>query len=325
MTRNINSSTGRELELIDRDIADITDYLAGEMSDDDRARLEQRLVADAAFFEKVFPVIDGWMLPIDTAEAVDVVVARGVAIEAAAATAAVTAATAAATVAASVDAASVTVSPPLAAPAAVPTIAKPFRRRGPLFWSKVSVGAIAAGIIGLMAYKGPPTLYEPNPLAGFYMTNDSTSRDVMLPDRSRVHLDPNGSVLWDARVSDGRIVVFLHGHATIQVAPDHHISVWTPGGSATLMAGEFALGYDGLENTMTVVATRGQAFLIDHSEHPVRQALNTGDSGSVKTKGQVNGQIDTPPPLTPSDDFQLRAQPGCCSAAAGGALHGDDL
>jgi hypothetical protein len=50
---------------IDPDILLITDYLAGELSPEQEAVVEARLVDDEAFFEKVSPAILVWTMPID--------------------------------------------------------------------------------------------------------------------------------------------------------------------------------------------------------------------------------------------------------------------
>lgn len=48
------------LEDVDPDVITITDYLAGELEDDARARVEDRLSSDAAFADKVRPVMVAW-------------------------------------------------------------------------------------------------------------------------------------------------------------------------------------------------------------------------------------------------------------------------
>jgi hypothetical protein len=52
--------TNEGLADIDADIIVMTDYLVGELLDDDRAAFEQRLEKDAEFFEKVFPLMMWW-------------------------------------------------------------------------------------------------------------------------------------------------------------------------------------------------------------------------------------------------------------------------
>lgn len=47
----------------DPDIVLITDYLAGELSHTDEARVEHRLQDDAVFFDKVFPLVQAWRMP----------------------------------------------------------------------------------------------------------------------------------------------------------------------------------------------------------------------------------------------------------------------
>jgi ferric-dicitrate binding protein FerR (iron transport regulator) len=47
----------------DADIVLITDYLAGELSSTDEARVEHRLQDDEAFFNKVFPLVQAWRMP----------------------------------------------------------------------------------------------------------------------------------------------------------------------------------------------------------------------------------------------------------------------
>jgi ferric-dicitrate binding protein FerR (iron transport regulator) len=47
----------------DPDIALITDYLAGELSSSDEARVEHRLEDDEVFFDKVFPLVQAWRMP----------------------------------------------------------------------------------------------------------------------------------------------------------------------------------------------------------------------------------------------------------------------
>lgn len=286
-----NNAAAERLELVDGDIVLITDYLADGLSEEDRAIVERRLVNEPAFFNKVWPMMDLWMAPIDTTEMVAAVVARGENAE----------------------------------PALETDTTSPKRKRGRFFWTKVGVVALAAGI-AIMAYIGPPTLYEPHPMSGFYQTAATERRDVMLPDRSRVHLGPSGAVIWDANVTNGRITVYLYGNATFEVVRGRHIAVWTPGGSATLQSGEFAVAYDGKANAMSVAARRGEAVLIDHSANPVRQAIKSGDSGSVTTGNQAHGRVDSPVPDSLEDDSNAvkLLRPRVAAPSQLGSAPGDD-
>jgi ferric-dicitrate binding protein FerR (iron transport regulator) len=57
-----------DLEPIDPDIEIISHYLAGGLSPDDEASVKDRLVKDGAFFEKVWPLIQAWNLPVRFSE-----------------------------------------------------------------------------------------------------------------------------------------------------------------------------------------------------------------------------------------------------------------
>jgi ferric-dicitrate binding protein FerR (iron transport regulator) len=61
----IRDDTGRHLPLerIDPDIVLVTDYLAGELSAVSARALEERLVEDEPFFDKVWPLLRAWNLP----------------------------------------------------------------------------------------------------------------------------------------------------------------------------------------------------------------------------------------------------------------------
>ena len=63
----IHDDTGAHLPLdrIDPDIVLVTDYLAGELSAERVRALEERLVEDEQFFDKVWPMLDAWNLPRD--------------------------------------------------------------------------------------------------------------------------------------------------------------------------------------------------------------------------------------------------------------------
>ena len=233
---------------VDGDIALITDYMAQELSAEEKAVVDKRLDEDAEFFAKVWPVMEMWMMPAASVPAITT------------------------------------------APKTV------FHRRGVGFWVATTAGSLVAAGIALIAYLGLPTVYEKHPLSGNYSTGSAETRDIMLPDRSRVHMGPGASVLWDAWLSDGRITVFLQGNATIDVADRRHLSVWTPGGTATLQAGEFAVGFDPKTNIMNVKSRRGDAVVIDHTVNPRRQALKSGDSTNVTSGSTLRGRVDSPVP-----------------------------
>ena len=66
MTGNSNETIARpgELEQADADIALITGYLARELTAEQEAVVAHRLEHDDAFFEKVWPVVEIWRMPV---------------------------------------------------------------------------------------------------------------------------------------------------------------------------------------------------------------------------------------------------------------------
>jgi hypothetical protein len=65
-----------EFEHVDADIARITDYLSGALDIADELEIEDRLANDAAFLDKVQPVIDCWYLPTSFATAEERAIAQ---------------------------------------------------------------------------------------------------------------------------------------------------------------------------------------------------------------------------------------------------------
>jgi hypothetical protein len=63
-------------EPVDPDIALTVDYLAGELSPDEAARVEDRFIEDEAFARKVYPLMKMWTAPIDFRAAYEAAAAK---------------------------------------------------------------------------------------------------------------------------------------------------------------------------------------------------------------------------------------------------------
>ncbi|HVT38695.1 MAG TPA: FecR domain-containing protein [Gemmatimonadaceae bacterium] len=245
-------------DLVDPDIALITDYLANELSAAESEAVEDRLLADEAFHEKVRPVIAMWTLPVRFRERIDSESRRDISSH-------------------------VRLVIPDAGPGAgshaSPTVPAPRYRRlsvGRAGWVaaaalalivarpvyEVRAYAIAAGDAAALARLDPPSAHRV--MGAFVSTRQGEEKTVAFPNGSHVTLRPQSRLAWRALGKFPRgIVATLKGEATIDVTDaERTVFVGTMMGGVILRPGIYAVRCElGCTAMRVTVGPRGRAYL----------------------------------------------------------------
>ena len=245
-------------EPVDDDIARITDYLAGELDDDEAEQVERQIEEDQAFYEKVAPVMRLWNLPVSFRE----VLARAAEQEPppTAPSAAVVATTPVISLAAERDKRwlRTTLRSPrkvarllIQAAACILMLPQVVMNNGVdmLFSTGVRNARLAASVLPLPGATGPGT-------ATVYETARGETREFTLADGSHVLLRPHSQFTWrPLATSPSASIATIKGEAVITVASAWHpMYVGTPFGTAVLFSGPYAIRWmrGGGETQLTV-------------------------------------------------------------------------
>lgn len=275
---NRNPQEIDDLTPVDPDIVLITDYLTGDLSPADAAAVEDRLVDDEAFFDKVAPVIKIWTMPMDFDE-----VDAGAALE-------------------------VPLSLPMSVPEPEPTVVEPprrFSRRRRVAY--VSMGAAAALLMALLFAGGPggvmATMFTGSKDRAEIRTGHAPTAEVAggrlietgagetvtdtLRHGSLVTVRPGSRFQWKAvpLLTLSADAAALDGEAAFEVPEGKGIILLrTSVGDVRLNAGAIALRCAPGCDAMLMTVGRGTAVLLDANQRPIL-TIGAGQFARVPRNG----------------------------------------
>jgi len=255
---------------VDPDIALMTDYLAGELSDEQADAVEDRLLTDAAFSKKVEPLITMWTSPVRFRASAPEVAheARPNPVP--------------------------NRSRQPASYALTPRRAR-FTRRN-VGWTAaaalvlslvaptVQMGAYAAGASQAAVLGKLDTKAANAEVGAFVSTNQNESRTVTLPNGSRVKLRPQSRLTWRPRAHLPRsIVATLKGEAVFEVTEaERVVFLGTMEGTVILRPGSYAVRCElGCTALRVTVGPQGRAYL-NGASRLAWARLDAGEHGEVR-------------------------------------------
>ncbi len=257
---------------VDPDVVLITDYLAGRLSEFERFGVEKRLEEDEAFFDKVWPLVRAWRIPVKFgALAPQRRSPRHV----------------------------VRLWPLAAAAVLAITVLEMAPRLGIGFSEpRISLPSIVAN--GPFSDADQPIILK---------SGRGSPRLVVLPDSTRITLQPRSWVAFTHDTTHRSAVAMIGGEATVDVARSNgSVTVWTNVGSTSLSAGRYAIRcVAGSVSEMLLTVERGAAILKGIGGMTDHVVVRAGEFGRVvlgKRPAQSNG-IGFPAPTQLADSAPI--------------------